>query len=160
MPNFWIHLFLIGKRPIDQIFCTSCYRSLLTMPVSESSVRNLDVFDMFRLFLFLCAIMLHDCIYQFLRLFYHSRFKPPQLEMTLSQFATPVIDLVLVLPLILRLLKDFSRFSNETKMRIKSKSGINVRAGRNNLENFRWFLIKVSYILPVFHLIDELSCKE
>ena len=68
--------------------------------------------------------MLHDCIYQFLRLFYHSRFKPPQLEMTLSQFATPVIDLVLVLPLITRLLKDFSRFSNETKMRIKSKPGI------------------------------------
>ena len=68
--------------------------------------------------------MLHDCIYQFLRLFYHSRFKPPQLEMTLSQFATPVIDLVLVLPLITRLLKDFSRFSNETKMRVKSKPGI------------------------------------
>ena len=68
--------------------------------------------------------MLHDCISQFLRLFYHSRFKPPQLEMTLSQFATPVIDLVLVLPLITRLLKDFSRFSNETKMRVKSKPGI------------------------------------
>ena len=44
--------------------------------------------------------------------------------MTLSQFATPVIDLVLVLPLITRLLKDFSRFSNETKMRVKSKPGI------------------------------------
>ena len=68
--------------------------------------------------------MLHDCIYQFLRLFYHSRFKPPQLEMTLSQFATPVIDLVLVLPLIFRLLKDFSRFSDATKMMIKSKPGI------------------------------------
>ena len=68
--------------------------------------------------------MLHDCIYQFLRLFYHSRFKPPQLEMTISQFATPVIDLVLVLPLILRLFKDFSRFSNSTKMMFKSKPGI------------------------------------
>ena len=28
------------------------------------------------------AIMIHDCIYQFLRIFYHSRFKPQQLEMT------------------------------------------------------------------------------
>ena len=28
------------------------------------------------------AFMIHDCIYQFLRIFYHSRFKPQQLEMT------------------------------------------------------------------------------
>ena len=45
--------------------------------------------------------MMHDCIYQFLRLFYHSRFKPQQLEMTLTQLSAPVLDLVLVLPLIL-----------------------------------------------------------
>ena len=71
------------------------------------------------------AIMIHDCIYQFLRLFYHSRFKPQQLEMTKTQFVAPVLDLVLVLPLILRLFKDFSRFSNATKMKIQSKPEIN-----------------------------------
>ena len=124
--------------------------------------RNLDVFDMYRLFLFLWmfeliselkilqkfnpkkwysqhefhnivnkiqtqkgAIMIHDCIYQFLRLFYHSRFKPQQLEMTTTQFLVPVFDLVLVLPLIMRLFKDFSRFSNATKMKIQSKPEIN-----------------------------------
>ena len=34
---------------------------------------NNDVFDVFRLFMFLAAIVLHDCVYQFVRLFYHSR---------------------------------------------------------------------------------------
>ena len=117
---------------------------------------NLDVFDMYRLFLFLWmyefifeheifwtrkfpyefhnirtqiqtqkgAIMIHDCIYQFLRIFYHSRFKPQQLEMTTTQLLVPVFDLVLVLPLISRLFKDFSRFSKATKMKIQSKPEI------------------------------------
>ena len=67
--------------------------------------------------------MLHDCIYQFLRLFYHSRFKPPQLDMTMTQLATPVIDLVLICPLIQRLLQDFLSFSNDSKMKNKSKTG-------------------------------------
>ena len=69
--------------------------------------------------------MVHDCIYQFLRIFYHSRFKPQQLEMTATQLLAPIFDLILVLTLILRLLKDFSRFSNETKLRIQSKPEIN-----------------------------------
>ena len=69
--------------------------------------------------------MIHDCIYQFLRLFYHSRFKPQQLEMTLSQLLAPALDLVLVIPLILRLFKDFSRLSNKTKTRNQFKPEIN-----------------------------------
>ena len=69
--------------------------------------------------------MIHDCIYQFLRLFYHSRFKPQQLEMTTTQFLVPVFDLILALPLIMRLFKDFSRFSNATKLKIQSKPEIN-----------------------------------
>ena len=73
------------------------------------------------------AIMIHDCIYQFLRIFYHSRFKPQQLEMTVSQMSAPVLDLVLVLPLIFRLYKDLSRFSNETKLRVQSKQEIKER---------------------------------
>ena len=81
--------------------------------------------------------MIHDCIYQFLRLFYHSRFKPQQLEMTTTQFVAPVLDLILVIPLILRLFKDFSRFSNATKMKIQSKPEIN----RQQLMWFYDFLV-------------------
>ena len=71
------------------------------------------------------AIMIHDCIYQFLRIFYHSRFKPQQLEMTATQLLAPVLDLILTLPLVIRLFKEFSRFSNATKMRVQSKPEIN-----------------------------------
>ena len=69
--------------------------------------------------------MIHDCIYQFLRIFYHSRFKPQQLEMTKTQLLAPVFDLILVLPLIWRLLKDFTRFSNAKKLKIQSKPEMN-----------------------------------
>ena len=69
--------------------------------------------------------MIHDCIYQFIRIFYHSRFKPHQLEMTATQLLAPVLDLVLTLPLITRLFQEFSRFSNATKMRVQSKPEIN-----------------------------------
>ena len=69
--------------------------------------------------------MIHDCIYQFLRIFYHSRFKPKQLEMTATQLLAPVLDLVLTLPLVSRLFQEVLRFSNATKMRIQSKPEIN-----------------------------------
>ena len=71
------------------------------------------------------AIIIHDCIYQFLRIFYHSRFKPQQLEMTATQLLAPVLDLILTLPLVMRLLQEFSRFSNATKMRVQSKPEMN-----------------------------------
>ena len=70
------------------------------------------------------AIILHDCIYQFIRIFYHSRFKPQQLEMTLTQLATPIIDVILVVPLIIRLAQNIVGFRNDAKPRMKSKSGI------------------------------------
>ena len=41
--------------------------------------------------------------------------------MTMSQLSTPIIDLVLVFPLILRLAKDFSIFSSKTKNEFMSK---------------------------------------
>ena len=71
------------------------------------------------------AIMIHDCIYQFLRIFYHSRYKPQQLEMTATQLLAPVLDLILTLPLIMRLFQEFSQFSKATKMRVQSKPEIN-----------------------------------
>ena len=36
------------------------------------------------------VVMIHGCIYQFLRIFYHSRFKPQQLKMTAAQLLAPV----------------------------------------------------------------------
>ena len=71
------------------------------------------------------AIMIHDCIYQFLRIFYHSRFKPQQLEMTATQLLAPALDFILTLPLVTRLFQEFSRFSNATKMKVQSKPEIN-----------------------------------
>ena len=127
---------------------------------------------------YLGAIMLHDCIYQFLRLFYHSRFKPPQLDMTMSQLATPVIDLVLVLPLILRLVQDFWRLSNDTKMKRKSKTGTNwcyivltdfgdecwwrmlvTDVVTNTTATVNKSLYKVSFIFLFLFTVDELSFK-
>ena len=70
------------------------------------------------------AIILHDCIYQFIRLFYHSRFKPQQLEMTFTQLATPMIDVILVVPLIIKLAQNIVGFTNDAKLRMKSKPGI------------------------------------
>ena len=71
------------------------------------------------------AIMIHDGIYQFLRIFYHSRYKPQQLEMTATQLLAPVLDLILTLPLIMRLFQEFSQFSKAKKMRVQSKPEIN-----------------------------------
>ena len=103
--------------------------------------------------------MIHDCIYQFLRLFYHSRFKPQQLEMTWSQLSAPALDLILVVPLILRLLKDFSRFSNETKMRLQSKPGIIGNEPRRFFETFDLKSIRksqneVPFILTYIFILD------
>ena len=69
--------------------------------------------------------MIHDCIYQFLRIFYHSRFKPQQLEMTVTQLLAPVLDIILTLPLVMRLFEEVSRFSNATRMKVQSKPEIN-----------------------------------
>ena len=69
--------------------------------------------------------MIHDCIYQFLRIFYHSRFKPQQLEMTATQFLAPVLDLIFTLPLVIRLFQEFARFSNATRLKVQSKPEIN-----------------------------------
>ena len=71
------------------------------------------------------AIIIHDCIYQFLRIFYHSRFKPQQLEMTVTQLLAPVFDVLLSLPLIIRLFQKLMLFSNATRMRVQSKQEIN-----------------------------------
>ena len=103
--------------------------------------------------------MIHDCIYQFLRLFYHSRFKPQQLQMTLSQLSAPVLDLVLVLPLILRLYKDLLRFSNETKLRVQSKPEITEPSPiwQNSVDPVRGSLVKVSFILTILLIFNCMS---
>ena len=72
--------------------------------------------------------MIHDCIYQFLRIFYHSRFKPQELEMTATQLLAPVLDLILTIPLIIRLYQEFSQFLNATKRKVQSKPEINEKS--------------------------------
>ena len=84
---------------------------------------NPKIDDLLKTLSFVIALIIHDCVYQFIRIFYHSRkgvfniqigfwmkiamkifsgfenqqkrFKPPTLQMTMSQFATPVIDVIL-----------------------------------------------------------------
>ena len=84
---------------------------------------NPKIDDLLKTLSFVIALIIHDCVYQFIRIFYHSRkdfpfyrftsgrtsglkfmlkfgkslgrFKPPTLQMTVSQFATPVIDVIL-----------------------------------------------------------------
>ena len=105
------------------------YRLLLFLWMCEFVLKYLDIFVAKNIGITIHtrkgAIMIHDCIYQFLRIFYHSRFKPQQLEMTATQLIAPVLDLVLTLPAVLRLFQEFSLFSNATKMRVQSKPEIN-----------------------------------
>ena len=42
------------------------------------------------------TIVLHDCIYKFLRIFWFSRYKPAGLQMTSVQLIGPIIDIVVV----------------------------------------------------------------
>ena len=56
---------------------------------------------LWKLLMLTTGVVFHDAIYQFLRIFYHSRFKPDNLQMTLVQWAMPIVDLVfLVGPLL------------------------------------------------------------
>ena len=44
--------------------------------------------------------------------------------MTLTQLATPMIDVILVVPLIIKLAQNIAGFTNDAKLRMKSKPGI------------------------------------
>ena len=52
---------------------------------------------LWKLLLLTAGVVMHDVIYQFLRIFYHSRFKPDNLQMTLAQWAMPITDLIFML---------------------------------------------------------------
>ena len=49
---------------------------------------------LWKLLMLTTGVVFHDAIYQFIRIFYHSRFKPDNLQMTLVQWAMPVVDLI------------------------------------------------------------------
>ena len=49
---------------------------------------------LWKLLMLTTGVVFHDAIYQFLRIFYHSRFKPDNLQMTLAQWAMPIVDLI------------------------------------------------------------------
>ena len=42
------------------------------------------------------TILMHDCVYKFLKIFYFSRFKPAGLQMTTAQLLQPILDVLLV----------------------------------------------------------------
>ena len=49
---------------------------------------------LWKLLMLTTGVVFHDAIYQFIRIFYHSRFKPDNLQMTLVQWAMPVVDII------------------------------------------------------------------
>ena len=56
---------------------------------------------LWKLLMLTAGVVFHDAVYQFLRIFYHSRFKPDNLQMTLVQWSMPIVDLTfLVGPLL------------------------------------------------------------
>ena len=61
-----IRILMLDQRVPPQILC-------FVLISSKNVFQESDVFELFRLFSFLSAIVLHDCLYQFVRLFYHSR---------------------------------------------------------------------------------------
>ena len=66
--------------------------------------------------------------------------------MTWAQFGTPVIDVVLVVPKIFKLAQNISSFTNEARMRLKSKPGIN---GREEVLRGLFLSSKVGYFFPM-----------
>ena len=64
---------------------------------------------LWKLLMLTTGVVFHDAIYQFLRIFYHSRFKPDNLQMTLAQWAMPIVDLVFLVGPLLQI-KRFRHF--------------------------------------------------
>lgn len=76
--------------------------------------------DFLRLLTFTSAVILHDAIYQFLRIFYYSRFKPPSLSITPAQFAMPLIEVILVLGPILTIVTQFKAIISSERLKNSS----------------------------------------
>ena len=68
---------------------------------------NLAADQVIRGTMLILTIVLHDCIYKFLRIFWFSRYKPAGLQMTSVQLIGPVIDILVVLLSLLVILKEF-----------------------------------------------------
>ena len=49
---------------------------------------------LWKLLMLTAGVVFHDAVYQLLRIFYHSRFKPDNLQMTLAQWVMPIVDLI------------------------------------------------------------------
>ena len=100
--------------------------------------------DFLRLLTFTSAVILHDAVYQFLRIFYYSRFKPPSLRndfdviswlitdessetpkksqksITPAQFAMPIIEVVLVLGPIFTTVTQFKQIISSERLKQSS----------------------------------------
>ena len=80
--------------------------SIHFVPFEEIHFRRVCIW---KLLLLTAGVVMHDVIYQFLRIFYHSRFKPDNLQMTLAQWAMPIVDLVFLVGPLLQI-KRFRNF--------------------------------------------------
>ena len=58
---------------------------------------NFRTVCLWKLLMLTCGVVFHGALYQFLRIFYHDRYKPPNLQMTLVQWAMPVFDLIFLI---------------------------------------------------------------
>ena len=88
--------------------------------------------------------------------------------MTLSQLATPIIDLILVVPLLVKLAQNIAGLSNNAKMKLKSKPGIfnsctylnmYVSGISQSLTRVRKFLAKDTYVFLVLYSISCMSAR-
>ena len=64
---------------------------------SDQTLRGLSI---------ILTILMHDCIYKFLKIFYFSRFKPAGLQMTTAQLMQPVFDILLVVVSFMSIVKE------------------------------------------------------
>jgi len=85
--------------------------SIYFVPFESIHFRRLCLW---KLLLLTAGVVMHDVIYQFLRIFYHSRFKPDNLQMTLTQWAMPIADLIFLLGQILHI-KRFKILTKNSK---------------------------------------------
>ena len=68
---------------------------------------NLAADQVIRGTMLILTIVLHDCIYKFLRIFWFSRYKPAGLQMTSVQLVGPIFDILVVFLSLLIIVKEF-----------------------------------------------------
>ena len=61
--------------------------------MEDMELQLIDV-KLYKNLMLIIAILVHDCAYKFMKIFFFSRYKPAGLEMTTAQLIGPVFDTV------------------------------------------------------------------